>query len=93
MLVLTRHVDESIAIGDSIVVTVLAIEGDRIKLGISAPREIQILRQEVFQAIKEQEKLEEQLANSPEPESFQQLRDLLASSDAGNPKNPDEPQI
>jgi carbon storage regulator len=93
MLVLTRHVDESIAIGDSIVVTVLAIEGDRIKLGISAPREIQILRQEVFQAIKEQERLEEQLANSPEPESFQQLRDLLAANDAANPKNPDEPQI
>jgi carbon storage regulator len=92
MLVLTRHVDESIAIGDSIVVTVLAIEGDRIKLGISAPREIQILRQEVFQAIKAQEKLEEQLANSPEPESFQQLRDLLAS-DANSQKDPEEPQI
>ncbi len=89
MLVLTRHVDESIAIGDSIVVTILAIEGDRIKLGISAPREIQILRGEVFQAIKEQEKLEEQLANSPEPDSFQQLRDLLASNDAGLPKDPD----
>jgi carbon storage regulator len=92
MLVLTRHVDESIAIGDSIVVTVLAIEGDRIKLGISAPREIQILRQEVFQAIKEQERLEEQLANSPEPDSFRQLRDLLAS-DASSTKEPDEPQI
>jgi carbon storage regulator len=92
MLVLTRHVDESIAIGDSIVVTVLAIEGDRIKLGISAPRDIQILRQEVFQAIKAQEKLEEQLANAPEPESFQQLRDLLAS-DASTQKDPDEPKI
>lgn len=92
MLVLTRHVDESIAIGDSIVVTVLAIEGDRIKLGISAPREIQILRQEVFQAVKEQEKLAEQLANSPEPESFQKLRDLLAANDIEHPKDPDEPQ-
>jgi carbon storage regulator len=89
MLVLTRHVDESIAIGDSILVTVLAIEGDRIKLGITAPREIQILRQEVFQAIKEQEKLEEKLANSPEPESFQQLRDLLSSNEPSQ-ENPPE---
>jgi len=55
MLVLTRHVNESIAIGDSVVVTVLAIEGDRIKLGIAAPREIQILRQEVLQANKGQQ--------------------------------------
>lgn len=91
MLVLTRHVDESIAIGDSIVVTVLAIEGDRIKLGISAPREIQILRQEVFQAIKEQERLEEQLASSPEPDSFKQLRDLLAS-DMNGSKDSEEPK-
>lgn len=89
MLVLTRHVDESIAIGDSIVVTVLAIEGDRIKLGISAPREIQILRQEVFQAIKEQEKIEEKLANSPEPDSFQQLRDLLSSNESSQDHPPE----
>jgi carbon storage regulator len=92
MLVLTRHVDESIAIGDSIIVTVLAIEGDRIKLGISAPREIQILRQEIFQAIKEQERLEEQLINAPEPDTFQQLRDLLAS-DMSGAKEPEDPQI
>jgi carbon storage regulator len=92
MLVLTRHVDESIAIGDSIIVTVVAIEGDRIKLGIAAPREIPILRQEVFQAIREQEKIEEQLANSPEPDTFQQLRDLLSSSEHALPKEPDNPQ-
>jgi len=90
MLVLTRHVNESIAIGDSIVVTVLGIEGDRVKLGISAPREIQILRQEVFQAIKEQEILEKKLADSPEPKSFQQLRDLLSSNDAAGLKDSDE---
>ncbi len=90
MLVLTRHVNESITIGDSIIVTVLAIEGDRIKLGITAPREIHILRQEVYQAIKEQERLEEKLASLPEPDTFQQLRDLLSSSEnfsETDPKN------
>jgi len=78
MLVLTRRVDESISIGDSITVTVLAVEGDRVKLGITAPREVLILRQEVADAVKEQTRLQELLASGPEPESFEALRKLLA---------------
>jgi carbon storage regulator len=78
MLVLTRRVDESIAIGDNILVTVLAVEGDRVKIGITAPREITILRQEVFDAIQAQNRLQEKLAHTPEPDTFEQLRRLLA---------------
>lgn len=78
MLVLTRHVDESIAIGDSIIVTVLGIEGDRVKIGISAPREITILRHEIFQGVTSQARLQSRLAAEPEPQSFEQLRKLLA---------------
>ena len=81
MLVLTRRVDESIAIGDSIVLTVLAIEGERVKLGISAPREVLILRQEIFQAVQDQVKIQELLAEKTVPDSFEQLRKLLASED------------
>ncbi len=78
MLILTRHVDEGIAIGDSIVVTVLGIEGDRVKIGISAPREVNILRMEVYQAIQAQAAIQAQLASAPaEPESFDKLRKLL----------------
>ncbi|MCL4533653.1 MAG: carbon storage regulator CsrA [Bacteroidetes bacterium] len=47
MLVLVRKCDESIVIGGDIVVTILGVDGDRIKLGINAPREISILRQEL----------------------------------------------
>jgi len=79
MLVLTRRVDESIAIGDSIILTVLAIEGERVKIGINAPRDVIILRQEVFQAVQDQVKIQEMLASKPEPDTFEQLRKLLAS--------------
>jgi carbon storage regulator len=92
MLVLTRKVNESIAIGDSILLTVLAIEGEKVKLGITAPRETVILRQEVFQAIQDQKKIQELLASGTDTETFEQLRKLLASENEAAPeeRNDDE---
>jgi carbon storage regulator len=54
MLVLTRHLDESIVIGDHdclIQVTVVEIRGNRVKLGIQAPEEIPVHRSEIFKRI------------------------------------------
>jgi carbon storage regulator len=85
MLVLARKVDESIVIGDSIVLTVLAIEGEQVKIGISAPRDVPILRQEVFQAVQDQMKIQEMLAGETKPEAFEQLRKLLASESENEP--------
>lgn len=90
MLVLTRRVDESIAIGENIVVTVLAVEGDRVKLGISAPREVPILRQEVYEAIQAQNRLQEKLASSPEPDTFSELRKFLAEEPETPPESKPE---
>lgn len=54
MLVLTRKRNESIIIGDDIEITVVAIEGDQIKLGIEAPKHIDIHRKEVYLAIQKE---------------------------------------
>ncbi|EPR26811.1 carbon storage regulator CsrA [Anoxybacillus geothermalis] len=51
MLVLTRKLKEAIQIGDDIEITVLAIQGDQVKLGINAPKHIDIHRKEVYLAI------------------------------------------
>ncbi len=52
MLVLSRTRDESIIIGDNVVVTVVDIRGDKVKLGIEAPQDITVHRREVYEAIR-----------------------------------------
>ncbi len=52
MLVLSRKPEQSLHLGDNIVVTVLGIDGDRVKLGIEAPRTVAVLRHEVFEQIR-----------------------------------------
>jgi carbon storage regulator len=51
MLVLSRQRDESIFIGDNIKITIVDIRGDKVRLGIEAPTEIPVHRQEVYEAI------------------------------------------
>jgi len=51
VLVLTRHVHQSIVIGHDVVVTVLEVRGDQVRLGITAPKEVQVHREEVFVAL------------------------------------------
>ncbi|MFZ0074932.1 carbon storage regulator [Exiguobacterium sp. RIT452] len=54
MLVLKRKTGEAIQIGDDIELTILAIEGDQVKLGIHAPRQIDIHRKEIYLAIQDE---------------------------------------
>lgn len=52
MLILTRKATESVIIGDDVTVTVLGINGNQVRLGISAPKETTVYREEIYQKIK-----------------------------------------
>jgi carbon storage regulator len=54
MLILSRRPGESLTIGDNITVTVVSINGNQIRLGISAPREVRVLRDEIYKAIRDE---------------------------------------
>jgi len=57
MLVLSRKKNESIVINDDIVITIVEVRGDKVRLGIEAPRDIPVHRQEVLDAILREQKL------------------------------------
>jgi carbon storage regulator len=69
MLVLSRQRDESIIIGDNIVVTIVDVRGDKVKLGIEAPQDVSVHRREVYEAIRR----ENQLAAKLRPEDARGL--------------------
>lgn len=53
MLILTRKVGESLLIGDDISVTVLSVRGNQVKIGINAPKDVSVHREEIYQRIKQ----------------------------------------
>ena len=54
MLILTRRVGETVVIGDDVTVTVLGVKGNQVRLGVNAPREVAVHREEIFDRIKRQ---------------------------------------
>jgi len=67
MLVLSRKRDQSIIIGDNIVITVVDVRGDKVRLGIDAPMDIPVHRHEVYEAIKREQIKEEIKQDSQKP--------------------------
>ena len=76
MLVLSRKIDQAIVIQDTITIKILEINGDRVKLGINAPRDVVILRQELRDEIKQ----ENLTAASSPPESLDAVLSSLQSA-------------
>jgi len=52
MLILTRRVGETVMIGDQVVVTVLGVKGNQVRIGVKAPRDVSVHREEIFERIK-----------------------------------------
>jgi len=69
MLVLSRKKDESIIINDHIRVTVVEIRGDKVRLGIDAPKDVSVHRREVYEAIQNQLKAHESTPSASVPEN------------------------
>jgi len=69
MLVLTRKVDESIIIGEDVHIRILALSGNQVKIGISAPRSLRILRKEVHDEIMSGQREDTSHDGSSEPET------------------------
>lgn len=55
MLILTRRVGETVMIGDNVTVTVLGVKGNQVRLGVNAPRDVAVHRQEIYDRIKEED--------------------------------------
>lgn len=87
MLVLSRQRDEAIMIGDEVEITVVDIRGDKVRLGITAPRHIQVHRKEVYEAIKR----ENEQAAKLRPADVAEIVKKDRKADQGGPKDGGHP--
>ena len=76
MLVLTRKSNQSIMIGDDIEVSVLSIMGEKVRIGIQAPRDVPVFRREVYLEIQQERGLAEDGEADPRPEVDRALQKL-----------------
>ena len=80
MLILTRRVGETLMIGEEVTVTVLGVKGNQVRIGVNAPREVPVHREEIFERIRREESAAGPDAGSDAAFEAERARPALARS-------------
>lgn len=71
MLILTRRVGETLMIGNEVTVTVLGVKGNQVRIGVNAPKDVAVHREEIFERIKREDETKREDDDDGEPRSLQ----------------------
>lgn len=92
MLVLSRQRDETIMIGDDVQITIVDIRGDKVRLGITAPRHIQVHRKEVYDAIKRENEQAAKMRPKDMTDAIERESDARKRKESDPPEHQNKPE-